>query len=109
MTLEKMPTGKLERLRAEVEAMIATKVAERREALKSQLSKLLEISGAGNGGRRGHPKTRTRRGEIPQPEERRRGLVRPRSHAALAWRRDQGRQRSGRLPGRLKTRRRKTA
>jgi hypothetical protein len=31
MTLEKMPTGKLESLRAEVEAMIATKVAERRE------------------------------------------------------------------------------
>jgi DNA-binding protein H-NS len=59
MTLEKIPTGKLESLRAEVEAMIATKVAERREALQSQLSKLLEISGAGNGGRRGHPKTRT--------------------------------------------------
>jgi DNA-binding protein H-NS len=54
-----MPTGKLESLRTEVEAMIATKIAERREALQSQLSKLLEISGAGNGGRRGHPKTRT--------------------------------------------------
>jgi DNA-binding protein H-NS len=59
MTLEKMPTGKLKSLRAEVEAMIASKVAERREELQSQLSKLLEISGSGNGRRSGHPKTRT--------------------------------------------------
>jgi hypothetical protein len=58
MTLEKMPTGKLESLRAEVEAMIATKVAERREELQSQLSRLLETSGSGNGRRSGHPKTR---------------------------------------------------
>jgi DNA-binding protein H-NS len=57
MTLEKMPTSELESLRAEVEAMIATKVAERREELQSQLSKLLEISG--NGTWRRHPKTRT--------------------------------------------------
>jgi hypothetical protein len=47
MTLEKMPTGKLESLRAEVEAMIATKVAERRQELQSQLSELLEINGNG--------------------------------------------------------------
>jgi DNA-binding protein H-NS len=53
-----MPTGELESLRAEVEAMIATKVAERREEVQSQLSKLLEINGSGNGGRRGHAKTR---------------------------------------------------
>jgi DNA-binding protein H-NS len=59
MILEKMPTGKLERLRTEVEAMIAAKVAERREELQSQLSKLLEISGSGNGTQGGHPKTRT--------------------------------------------------
>jgi hypothetical protein len=59
MTLEKMPTGKLERLRAEVEAMIASKVAARRQELQSQLSELLKISGNGNGGRRGHPKTRS--------------------------------------------------
>ena len=39
MILEKMPTGKLKSLRAEVEAMIATKVAERRQELQSQLSK----------------------------------------------------------------------
>jgi DNA-binding protein H-NS len=58
MTLEKMPTGKLEGLRAEVEAMIATKVAERRQELETQLSKLLEITGNGNGTRRGHAKTR---------------------------------------------------
>jgi hypothetical protein len=45
MILEKMPTGKLESLRAEVETMIATKVAERRQELQSQLSELLEISG----------------------------------------------------------------
>jgi DNA-binding protein H-NS len=51
MTLEKMPTGKLEGLRAQVEAMIATKVAERRQELESQLSKLLEING--NGTKRG--------------------------------------------------------
>jgi|HubBroStandDraft_1064217.scaffolds.fasta_scaffold146065_2 DNA-binding protein H-NS len=58
MMLEKMPTGELESLRAEVEAMIATKVAERREELQSQLSKLLEINGSGNRNRRGHAKTR---------------------------------------------------
>jgi DNA-binding protein H-NS len=58
MSLEKMPTGKLESLRAEVEAMIATKVAERRQELESQLSQLLEISGSGNSRRRGHGKTR---------------------------------------------------
>jgi DNA-binding protein H-NS len=58
MILEKMPTRKLESLRAEVEAMIASKVAERREELQSQLSALLEISGHGNGTRRGHAKTR---------------------------------------------------
>jgi DNA-binding protein H-NS len=57
MILEKMPTGKLERLRAEVEAMIATRVAERRQELQSQLSELLEISGNGNGTRRGRGKT----------------------------------------------------
>ena len=34
MILEKMPTGKLENLRAEVEAMIAMKVAERRQELQ---------------------------------------------------------------------------
>jgi DNA-binding protein H-NS len=56
MTLEKMPTGKLEALRAEVEAMIATRVAERREELQSQLSELLEIIGHDRG--RGRTKTR---------------------------------------------------
>jgi DNA-binding protein H-NS len=58
MTLEKMPTSKLESLRAAVEAMIAAKVAERREELQSQLSKLLEINATGNGRRSGHPRTR---------------------------------------------------
>jgi len=58
MTLEKMPTGKLESLRAEVEAMIASKVAERREELQSQLSKLLEIGGSGNSNRSGRGRTR---------------------------------------------------
>jgi hypothetical protein len=41
MILEKMATGKLQSLRAEVETMIARKVAERRQELQSQLSKLL--------------------------------------------------------------------
>jgi DNA-binding protein H-NS len=59
MILEKMPTGKLQILRAEVEAMIATKVAERRQELQSQLSKLLEINGNGNGSRSGRGKTRS--------------------------------------------------
>ena len=45
MILEKMPTAKLESLRAEVEAMIASKVAERRHELQSQLSELLQITG----------------------------------------------------------------
>jgi DNA-binding protein H-NS len=59
MTLEKMPTGKLESLRTEVEAMIATKVAERRQELETQLSQLLEIGGAGNGTHRGRGKARS--------------------------------------------------
>ncbi len=59
MILEKMPTGKLESLRAEVEAMIASKVAERREELQSQLYALLEITGHGNGTRRGQGKARS--------------------------------------------------
>jgi hypothetical protein len=45
-------------LRAEVEAMIATKVAERRDELQSQLSKLLAITGTGNGRRSGRGRTR---------------------------------------------------
>jgi DNA-binding protein H-NS len=57
MTLHKMPTGQLHKLRAEVEAMIATKVAERRQDLESQLSKLLEITGSGNGSRSARGKT----------------------------------------------------
>jgi DNA-binding protein H-NS len=57
MMLEKMPTAKLQSLRAEVEAMIVTKVAERREELQSQLSKLLKINGSGNGAARGRGKT----------------------------------------------------
>jgi hypothetical protein len=49
MVLENMPAGKLQTLRAEVEAMIATKVAARREELQSQLAELLKINGHGNG------------------------------------------------------------
>jgi DNA-binding protein H-NS len=52
MTLEKMPTGKLQSLRAEVEAMIVTKVAERRRELETELSKLLKIHAGRNGTRR---------------------------------------------------------
>jgi DNA-binding protein H-NS len=57
MILQKTPTGKLQSLRAEVEAMIGTKVAERRKELQSQLSKLLEISGNGNGSGRGQARS----------------------------------------------------
>jgi DNA-binding protein H-NS len=45
MTLEKMPAAKLEALRAEVEAMIASKIAERRQHVESELAKLAEIFG----------------------------------------------------------------
>jgi DNA-binding protein H-NS len=45
MILEKMPTSKLETLRVEVEAMIASKVAERRHELQLQLDELLVITG----------------------------------------------------------------
>jgi DNA-binding protein H-NS len=38
--------------------MIATKVAERRQELETQLSEILKISGYANGTRRGHAKTR---------------------------------------------------
>jgi DNA-binding protein H-NS len=53
MVLKKMPTAKLESLRAEVEAMIANKVAARRQELQSQLSELLEITGTKKGSGRG--------------------------------------------------------
>jgi hypothetical protein len=46
MILEKMPTVKLQGLRAEVEAMIVTKAAVRRREIQSQLSKLLESARA---------------------------------------------------------------
>ena len=59
MILEKMPTAKLESLRAEVEAMIASKVAARRHELQSQLSELLEITGTNNGTGRGRGKVRS--------------------------------------------------
>jgi DNA-binding protein H-NS len=68
MILEKMPTGKLESLRAEVEAMIITKVAERRQELQSQLSKLLEISGSGNGSRSTRGKARSMPVKYRNPE-----------------------------------------
>jgi DNA-binding protein H-NS len=68
MILEKMPTGKLESLRAEVEAMIATKVAERRHELETQLSQLLGISGAGNGGRKGRGKARSMAAKYRNPK-----------------------------------------
>ena len=58
MILEKMPTSKLKSLRAEVEAMIATKVTARRQELEAQLSELLKISGYGNSARGGRGKTR---------------------------------------------------
>jgi DNA-binding protein H-NS len=59
MILEKMPTVKLESLRAEVEAMIASKVAARRQELQSQLDERLEISGNGNVRGRGRGKERS--------------------------------------------------
>jgi DNA-binding protein H-NS len=46
MILEKMPTAKLESLRAEVEAMVAA----RRLELQSQLDELLKITGTKNSG-----------------------------------------------------------
>jgi DNA-binding protein H-NS len=60
MLLEKMPTPKLEALRAEVEAMITSKVAERRQELQSQLAKLLHITGS-----TGRRKGRGRGGSAP--------------------------------------------
>jgi DNA-binding protein H-NS len=51
MILQKMPMGKLQDFRVEVEAMISLKVTERRRELQSQLSKLLEIHESGRKGR----------------------------------------------------------
>jgi hypothetical protein len=45
----KVPTGRLESLRNEVEVMIAATVADRHQELETQLSQLLEIGGGGNG------------------------------------------------------------
>jgi DNA-binding protein H-NS len=53
-----MPTGKLEALRAEVEALIATKISARRHELELQLSELLAVTGTRNGTRRGSGRTR---------------------------------------------------
>jgi DNA-binding protein H-NS len=57
--LEKMPTAKLEGLRAEVEAMIALRVAERRQELQSKLSELLKITSGGHGRRGARGKIRS--------------------------------------------------
>jgi DNA-binding protein H-NS len=43
MKLETMQTAKLQNLRAEVEAMIAAKIAERRRHLETELAKLAEL------------------------------------------------------------------
>jgi DNA-binding protein H-NS len=43
--LEAMSTTKLEKLRAEVEALIAAKIAERRQHLEIELSKLAKVFG----------------------------------------------------------------
>jgi DNA-binding protein H-NS len=51
MKLETMPTAKLEALRAEVNAMIDAKIAERRQHLEAELSKLAEIFGERTGRR----------------------------------------------------------
>ena len=59
MILEKMLAAELEDLRAEVEATISSKVAERREELQSQLSELLAISGSADGTRRGPSRKRS--------------------------------------------------
>ena len=45
MKLEKMPTAELEALRAEVEAMIQAKIAERRQHLETELAKLAGLFG----------------------------------------------------------------
>jgi DNA-binding protein H-NS len=45
MKLESMPTAELEALRAEVEAMIEAKIAERRQHLENELAKLAGIFG----------------------------------------------------------------
>jgi DNA-binding protein H-NS len=45
MKLESMSTAELETLRAEVEAMIADKIAERRQHLETELAKLAGIFG----------------------------------------------------------------
>jgi DNA-binding protein H-NS len=45
MKLENMPTAELQALRAEVEAVIQAKIAERREQLEGELSKLAAIFG----------------------------------------------------------------
>jgi DNA-binding protein H-NS len=45
MKLENMSAAKLKNLRAEVDAMIATKLVERRQHLETELSKLAQIVG----------------------------------------------------------------
>lgn len=49
MKLENMSAAKLKNLRAEVDAMIATKLMERRQHLEAELSKLAQIVGEGPG------------------------------------------------------------
>jgi DNA-binding protein H-NS len=94
---------KLENLRAEVDAMIASEVAERRHELQSQLSELLEITGTKNGARgRGRDKARSVAPKYRNPKNANEVWSGRGRNAALAWRRDQGRQSARRLPDRLK-------
>jgi DNA-binding protein H-NS len=53
MALKTMPIGKLIDLRQKVEAMLATKVAEQRRALESELSKLTRFGAGGSGAKFG--------------------------------------------------------
>ena len=82
MVLGKMPAGKLQTRRAEVEARIASKVAERREELQSQISELLKVSGHENSARRGRGKARSAGIEVPRTSMRS-GPAAP--DAAVAW------------------------
>jgi hypothetical protein len=100
MKLENMSAAKLKNLRAEVVAMIATKLVERRQHLEAELSKLAQIVGE-----RPSPQLKRRRSkhccEVPESGERLADLVGTWAQASLVRCPNKGRQRIGTFPRRV--------
>ena len=100
MKLEKMPTAELEALRAEVEAMIQAKIAERRQHLETELAKLAGTLRRANGAQRESNQGKCLC-QISKSRQRHRDLVRTRTPATVAGLSAESRQGTGILSRRV--------